>query len=347
MNAPGARGRAQDVDADRSGPEPGTILLASLVVIALMAGLLVVAAQLDDSAPTPPAPTATAVPETTEPTTTEPTTTSTASTSTTAPATTSTTAEGPSGDAGLGDTVELADGALARVNGIGISPTDSSRLRAEVEMCAGSAPFEVNALAWAGELPDDVGRDVPITGHDLVTTTLAPGGCARGWVDLGVDVEESLAAVVLTDDAFAEIARWSTGEVQVSDGPLVPSVIAASTSAGEDVSLVAGGSARLESVETLGVADDDDTRELVEIRVVRCAGSEPLVVDPLLWLSTSVDHYTASGEPGLGTLDSRELDAGSCAEGTVIVRALAGTAPASVQLLDDEFVEVARFSVDR
>lgn len=346
-----------------------------LVVLALLAVAIAVAVAAGDgdddssgSVPTEPVvtePPGTEPPDTqppdtelpdTQPATTEtsPTTdppTSETTTSTEPPATTE-----PPGDPVIGDTVDLVDGGVVRVNSI--TPDAPARsefstpdpgftfTEIEVEMCAGSDGLNSNPLYWSGFTESNTQVEASLAGNDLQTLGLAPGGCARGWVAVSVPEGDAVVDVVLTDAVFDEIARWSATESVAIDGPLSGSEPPVADELGQPMELSEGATATVRSV-TPGVPAPqfvtvEDGRQLVELDVEQCAGSEQLDVNPLYWTLTTRDNYLAGAELVGGSLASISVAPGECVAGTVLVNSLATSAPAFVQLSDPLFDEIGR-----
>ncbi len=290
----------------------------------------------DDSAP------ATEAPETTDAPTT--------SDATTAPAA----AAAP----GVGDQLDIGDGTIARVNSLTPNAEPLNEFstpdpgftfsRADVEVCAGPGGYNANPLYWSAFLDDNTTADVALGGQDFETYDVAPGGCTRGTVDFSVPDGRTVASVVVTGALLDEIGRWSAATATPVIAPLAATVPVDAAALGETVTLDDGHSATVRSVTPHAPApnpfsEPDAGRQLVNIDVELCAGSEPLSVNPLYWLATSTDHYTGSAMLGAQTLDTIELAAGQCIAGLVAIDLPEAATPEHVILIGPGLDEIARW----
>ena len=215
-------------------------------------------------------------------------------------------------------------------------------------MCAGEDGQSTNPLYWKAFLADNTEADVSFT-SDLQTVGLRPGGCSRGWVAFSVPDGAAVADIVLTDNLFSESARWSAGSSSAVTGPLTPFQDVEAGTVGTALDLDGGGTAVVRSITPNAAPSSqfitvEPGRQLVEIDVELCAGTEPLSVNPLYWLVTAADHYIGGASLGGGTLSSLDIAPGQCAAGTVQVDMLEQSVPAYVILTDEIFDEAARWA---
>lgn len=263
-------------------------------------------------------------------------------------------------DLAIGTAVTFGDGGIARVNNVVPEAAPRNEFfgpdpgftftEVEVEMCAGSDGWSVNPLYWSGFLADNTEASTSFAGNELSTTTLAPGGCARGWVALEVPDGEEVADVVLTSALFSEKARWSTDSSQPVSGPLEPSSPPNAAALGEAMDTGSQSTATVRTI-TAGIPAPDfvSVREgwqLIEIDVEQCAGSESLPVNPLYWSLTTADNFVAQAELGGQSLPTIELSPEQCAAGTVIFTVPADATARYVQIVGPLFDELGRTSVD-
>jgi hypothetical protein len=152
----------------------------------------------------------------------------------------------------------------------------------------------------------------------------------------------------MTGTLFEEQARWSTSSSSPVGGPLTPSSPPEAAAPGETVTLEGGATAVVRSVNPDAPPRNDFStpeqgRKFVEADVQICAGDEPYSVNPLYWLATMSDNYTASVELGAQTLDTLDVAAGQCIAGTVAFSVPDTSTPAYVLLTDEVFQEVGRW----
>lgn len=92
-------------------------------------------------------------------------------------------------------------------------PADAGRQfnRVTIEMCAGTTPLLVNALAWYVVGTDHWTGSSTLLGDTLPSIELAPGECAAGDVQMDVPAGTTTAYVVHADFGLSELGRWSVG----------------------------------------------------------------------------------------------------------------------------------------
>ena len=254
------------------------------------------------------------------------------SSTTAAPTTAAPTTAAPPAKPVIGDTLNVGDGAIARVNSVAanaeplndfIKPDPGTTFtRVAVELCAGSKPLSVNPLYFSAALDDNTTADVALGGQALETFTVAPGGCTGGTVDVTVPDGRTVGSVVLTGGLLSEVGRWSTASANPVVAPLAPTSPPASAALGELATLDDGATAVIRSFTPNApprnqFSTPDPGNQLVEIDVELCAGSAPLSVNPLYWLVTDTGNVTYSAELGGQTLTTIELAAGNCTAGVV------------------------------
>ena len=259
----------------------------------------------------------------------------------------------------IGDTIQIGNGALARVNSVTANavPLDelstpepgSTLTRIAVELCAGSKPLSVNPLHWGAPLDDNTMADVALGGQTLETLTVAPGRCTGGTVDVTVPDGRAVASVVLRNTLLSETGRWSTASANPVTSPLTPTSPAASAVSGEVASLADGATAVVRSFTSNAAprnqfSTPDPGDQFVEIDVELCAGSVPLSVNPLHWLLSDAGNTTYGAELGGQTLTTIELAPGSCTAGIVVFDVPEDSAPAYAILTAGLFGEVGRWS---
>jgi hypothetical protein len=340
-----------------------------VLVLALVGTIAAVAATSDDdsatgapatapgssAAPSPATAPATAAPETSA----TPETSEMSQSTATTPESTTPETSAPAGDAGIGDSIALDDGGSARV--VSLTPDAPPRrelfppdpgftyTEAEVEQCAGSERLSINPLYWKAFLTDNTEAEVSILSNDMQTFDMAPGGCSRGWVAFSVPEGATIGDVVLTDELFSEIGRWTAETTVPVSGPLTSSSAVETAALGETVELTGGGTAVVRSIApdappTNELFPAEAGRQYVDVDVELCAGSEALSVNPLYWLLTAEDNYTGGASLGGGTLPTIDVAAGECAAGIVQFDMLDESVPAYVVYTGTLFEELARWS---
>ena len=264
----------------------------------------------------------------------------------------------PPADPVIGDTIDIGDGAIARVNSVTpnapplsdfITPDPGTTFtRIAVELCAGSEVLPANPLYFSGSLDDNTAADAALGGQAFETFGVAPGGCTGGTIDLTVPDGRTLASVIFTDAIFREVGRWSTASTVPVAGPLAPTQPPVSAGPGEVVTIADGGTAAVRSVTGNAAPRNDfvdvaDGNQLVEIDVELCAGSAPLSVNPLYWVVTDASNVSYGAELGGQTLTTIELAAGNCTAGVVVFQMPVASTPAYAVLTDTGFDEIGRW----
>ena len=265
----------------------------------------------------------------------------------------------PTADPGIGDTITFADGGSARVNAITPNAPPRRELfppdpgftftEAEVELCAGSDRTSINPLYWTAFLTDNTEAEVSILSTDLQTFDMAPGACSRGWVAFSVPDGGTLGDVVLTSQLFSEIGRWTTATTAPVTAPLTSGSVLLAAAIGEPVELDDGGTAVVRSITPNAPPANElfpaePGRQLVDVDVELCAGSESLSINPLYWLMTAQDNYTGGASLVGGTLPTIDVAAGQCVAGIVQLDMLEQSVPAYVVYTGALFEELARWS---
>jgi len=266
-------------------------------------------------------------------------------------------AQGP----GIGAAAPLADGAVARLNGVTADvslepglpgPEAGMRLdRLDVEMCAGGADLFVDAAFWNGLGDDQRVHSAHMGVRSFFTLTMAPGSCQRGSVDLTVVEGVELVAVLLMDTSQTMVARWSAGGEPGDTVPLASDVRANATALGSQVELVVGGSATLHAVdldaEPSARAADTRGGGLVSVDAELCAGLEPIPTSPRHWFLRLADHRLVGADPNRSTVQAGTLDAEGCSRGTIDFPLPAGSPPAGVLYAYGGQFELASWVIDR
>lgn len=266
----------------------------------------------------------------------------------------------PSLDDGLviGDVARLADGAVARVNGVrrDVSlppgapepPAGMKLIRLDVELCAGERDLFVDAAFWLGLGNDEKVHSAHLGVRDLFTLTMAPGSCQRGSVDLALPDDIALKEVLLSDTTQATAARWS---VDGSPGELTPlrsAVMAETIGVGAPADLVTGGSVTLHrftgDAETSGDGGAGGTTG-IRIEVEVCAGEQAVTTSPRFWFVQLDDHRLVRAERDGSTTQSRELDPDTCEQDTAEFSVPVTARPVAVVYASGGMFEAGRWDL--
>ena len=170
---------------------------------------------------------------------------------------------------------------------------------AEVELCAGSNGQSANPLYWRAFLADNTGGGDVVRVRRSPRSAWLPAAARGGWVAFEVPDGSSVASVVLTDQLFAGIGRWTTASAVSVSSPLAPASPPTAGALGSTADIGGGATAVVRSVTPNAPPTNEffgpsPGRQLVEVSVELCAGSAPLAVNPLYWLLTGEDSVTGS-----------------------------------------------------
>ena len=263
-------------------------------------------------------------------------------------------------DVSVGDVIENG-GNLARVNVVTpnapaldefTSPDPGTTFtRLDVEECAGSDALPTNPLYWSAQLDDNTMVDAVLGAQGFQTITLAPGGCQRGTVDVGVPAGKRVTSVVLTDAGLSEVGRWKVEAGAASPAtPLRADDPAEAAALGEALDAV-GGTAVAHQVtpaapplDEFATPDPGETFTRLDVEV--CAGSASTPVNPLYWYGQLDDNTIVSAELGAQGLQTLELAPDQCQRGTVDVAVPDGHRVVEVLFTDAGSEEAGRWSVD-
>ncbi|HTH06487.1 MAG TPA: hypothetical protein VL916_11485 [Ilumatobacteraceae bacterium] len=262
-------------------------------------------------------------------------------------------------DLALGDIAEVENGAVVRVNSVepNAPPVDEffqpepgfTFTRVDVEMCAGTESLYASPIYFMAFLDDNSEAQLSFLGMDLPAAGLAPGGCARGLIDFNVPDGHTVADIVFLNEIFEEAARWSTASSNDIDGPLSSGVEVESSPLGETLTVESGETVVAKSITPIEPEDDFSDpgpgRQLYEIDVEVCAGSEPVSVNPYSWVIVGEDNRLGGPSFSSGTLPSIDVAAGECVAGTVHLDIAETSTIAYIVYGDVLLEELARWEV--
>jgi hypothetical protein len=120
----------------------------------------------------------------------------------------------------LYETATFGDGATAVVRAVqpnappldDFFPADPGRqlVRADVQVCAGSTALDVGPIYWYVSATDNRTGEATFGGSTLSSTSIAPGECAAGLVELDLPADAVVSNVIITDSTLVEQARFRT-----------------------------------------------------------------------------------------------------------------------------------------
>jgi hypothetical protein len=266
--------------------------------------------------------------------------------------------DGTDGPVPVGVTVR-GDGTLVRVNRIVtdappaelFEPDPGNTITAvEVEACAGPDGFAANAFYWSAFLSDNTTAENYLFADDFPSVRLTPGGCVLGVITYEVPDGLPVTSVVLANDIFEEIGRWTVDGAVTPAAPLVPETEPASVPIGETVTFGPGHTATLRTVTDAAEPLEDifppqPGRQYNRIDVEVCAGSEPLNVNGLSWSGVATDHSMGTSALVGDTLQPIEVAAGQCVAGLVELDMREGSATAYVLYTGPLADELARWRI--
>jgi hypothetical protein len=349
------------------------LALAALLVGIGLAAILSGGDDGDTSPPTTAAPPATtAAPATEAPTTVAPTTAAPATTvaptttaprpTTTVPRTTTTTEAPattvPESAPGIGDTAEMAKGAVARLDAVtpdapplsdAFPPASGSAYtRVEIEECAGTARLVSNPIMWAVHLDDDTAVQATFGSGTYQTIGLAPGGCQRGLLEFEVPQGRTVADVVRSDDQFQDAATWkATGGGSAPSTPLASQTAPDSSPLGTKLSTPAGDATAISitpnATPNEPIFGPPEGSTFTRVAAELCGNGSPLV-NPFFWLAQLQDNTLVPADVIASAFPPGQLDPGQCVQGTLDFPVPDGKTVAGVVYVGPDLSEVARWS---
>lgn len=250
-----------------------------------------------------------------------------------------------------------ADGGIVRINRVTpnavVDPffapdAPATVTEIEIEMCAGTQPLFVNGLSFTAFLADNTVAPNFYFGDQLPSLRMAPGGCARGIVTFEVAGGGTVSSVVYTDSQFAEGARWTVDGAVEPTARLAPPAPPVTIPVGQPATFGAGHTATVRSVTDAATPLDEffqveAGKELTQIDVEVCAGTEPLPSNGLYWLVVTADGWMGTSRLVTDTLPVLDVAAGQCVAGIVEAEVPVGSTTVQVVHVDAGFSEVARW----
>lgn len=254
--------------------------------------------------------------------------------------------------------VELpTDGGVVRVNRVtpnaAVDPffapdAPATVTEIEIEMCAGSQPMFVNGLSFTGFLADNSVAPNFYFGDQLPSLRMAPGGCARGIVTFEVAGGAAITSVVYTDSQFAEGGRWTVDGAVEPAARLAPPTPPVTVPVGQVATFGAGHTATVRTVTDAAAPLDEffqveAGKQLTQIDVEVCAGTEQLSSNGLYWLVVTAEGWMGTSRLVTDTLPVLDIAAGQCVAGIVESEVPEGSTTVQVVHTDAGFTEVARW----
>jgi hypothetical protein len=343
----------------------------ALAALLVGIGLAAILSGGDDDNTSPPAPTAaptatTAPPATEAPTTAAPATTAAPTTTVPRPTTTvprTTTTEAPATTVpaalGIGDTADMAKGAVARLDAVtaDASPLNDAFLpgsgstytRVEVEECAGTARLLSNPVLWAVHLDDGTAVQVTFGSGTYQTVGLAPGGCQRGLLEFEVPPGRTVADVVRSDDLFQDAATWTaTGGGSAPSTPLSSDTTPDSSPLGTKLSTAAGDATAISitpnATPNEPIFGPPEGSTFTRVAAELCGNGGLVIVNPFFWLAQLQDNTLVPADFIASALPPGQLEPGQCVQGTLDFPVPDGKTVAAVVYMGPDLTEVARWT---